>query len=190
MGESIMRVTLPIPLAPCHPVRRRPTHRGTGLAQGAKVESPTGRTTLGSQGHPACPDPAAARGAAPHAHQGLRRLFRGLHGGPLSESVYDRWWKLTRMQAHLGPNRLSSGLPSVRPSPRRRVPVAQRGGCRLPRSLAGLATAWPSCCGCTPTALMAARMASTIGSAGRSDDSGTRHREVHLLAGQQRSASA
>jgi integrase len=24
------------------------------------------------------------------------RLFRGLHGGPLSESVYDRWWKLAR----------------------------------------------------------------------------------------------
>ena len=22
------------------------------------------------------------------------RFFRGLHGGPLSESVYDRWWKL------------------------------------------------------------------------------------------------
>ena len=27
------------------------------------------------------------------------RLFRGLHGGPLSESVYDRWWKLARIQA-------------------------------------------------------------------------------------------
>ncbi|BCJ64603.1 tyrosine-type recombinase/integrase [Polymorphospora rubra] len=27
------------------------------------------------------------------------RLFRGLHGGPLSESVYDRWWKLARVQA-------------------------------------------------------------------------------------------
>ncbi|MFF0378974.1 tyrosine-type recombinase/integrase [Actinoplanes missouriensis] len=26
------------------------------------------------------------------------RLFRGLHGGPLSESVYDRWWKLARAQ--------------------------------------------------------------------------------------------
>ena len=24
------------------------------------------------------------------------RLFRGLHGGPLSESVYDRWWKMAR----------------------------------------------------------------------------------------------
>jgi integrase len=24
------------------------------------------------------------------------RFFRGLHGGPLSESVYDRWWKLAR----------------------------------------------------------------------------------------------
>lgn len=27
------------------------------------------------------------------------RLFRGLHGGPLSESVYDRWWKLARENA-------------------------------------------------------------------------------------------
>ncbi|WP_329107091.1 tyrosine-type recombinase/integrase [Micromonospora sp. NBC_01699] len=27
------------------------------------------------------------------------RFFRGLHGGPLSESVYDRWWKLARQQA-------------------------------------------------------------------------------------------
>jgi integrase len=27
------------------------------------------------------------------------RPFRGLHGGPLSESVYDRWWKLARNKA-------------------------------------------------------------------------------------------
>ncbi|MEO3775848.1 hypothetical protein ABGB16_03135 [Micromonospora sp. B11E3] len=27
------------------------------------------------------------------------RFFRGLHGGPLSESVYDRWWKLARKKA-------------------------------------------------------------------------------------------
>jgi integrase len=27
------------------------------------------------------------------------RLFGGLHGGPLSESVYDRWWKLARLVA-------------------------------------------------------------------------------------------
>ncbi|WP_433127378.1 hypothetical protein ACQPWW_31035 [Micromonospora sp. CA-240977] len=27
------------------------------------------------------------------------RFFRGLHGGPLSESVYDRWWKLAREKA-------------------------------------------------------------------------------------------
>ncbi|GAA0534878.1 hypothetical protein GCM10010172_14970 [Paractinoplanes ferrugineus] len=27
------------------------------------------------------------------------RLFRGLHGGPLSESVYARWWKLARKVA-------------------------------------------------------------------------------------------
>ncbi|WP_243715346.1 tyrosine-type recombinase/integrase [Micromonospora sp. KC207] len=27
------------------------------------------------------------------------RLFRGLHGGTLSESVYDRWWKLAREKA-------------------------------------------------------------------------------------------
>ncbi|WP_326551307.1 tyrosine-type recombinase/integrase [Micromonospora sp. NBC_01813] len=27
------------------------------------------------------------------------RLFHGLHGGPLSESVYDRWWKLARQKA-------------------------------------------------------------------------------------------
>ncbi|MFY1654048.1 tyrosine-type recombinase/integrase [Solwaraspora sp. WMMB762] len=27
------------------------------------------------------------------------RLFHGLHGGPLSESVYDRWWKLAREKA-------------------------------------------------------------------------------------------
>ena len=26
-------------------------------------------------------------------------FFRGLHGGPLSESVYDRWWKLAREKA-------------------------------------------------------------------------------------------
>ncbi|GAA3335468.1 site-specific integrase [Amorphoplanes nipponensis] len=31
------------------------------------------------------------------------RLFRGLHGGPLSESVYDRWWKLARKQAFTPP---------------------------------------------------------------------------------------
>lgn len=29
----------------------------------------------------------------------LGRFFRGLHGGPLSESVYDRWWKLAREKA-------------------------------------------------------------------------------------------
>jgi integrase len=27
------------------------------------------------------------------------RLFHGLHGGPLSPSVWDRWWKLARVQA-------------------------------------------------------------------------------------------
>jgi integrase len=27
------------------------------------------------------------------------RLFRGLHGGPLSPSVWDRWWKLARQKA-------------------------------------------------------------------------------------------
>jgi integrase len=37
------------------------------------------------------------------------RLFRGLHGGPLSESVYDRWWKLSRVQA-LTPAQVSSPL--------------------------------------------------------------------------------
>jgi hypothetical protein len=34
------------PTAPSHPVRRRPTHYEADLLQGAKVERPTGRTTL------------------------------------------------------------------------------------------------------------------------------------------------
>jgi hypothetical protein len=37
------------------------------------------------------------------------RLFRGLHGGPLSESVYDRWWKLARA-AVLTPAQVASPL--------------------------------------------------------------------------------
>jgi integrase len=37
------------------------------------------------------------------------RLFRGLHGGPLSESVYDRWWKLARERA-LTPAQVTSPL--------------------------------------------------------------------------------
>lgn len=37
------------------------------------------------------------------------RLFRGLHGGPLSESVYDRWWKLAREKA-LTPAQVASPL--------------------------------------------------------------------------------
>ena len=37
------------------------------------------------------------------------RLFRGLHGGPLSESVYDRWWKLSRV-AVLTPAQAASPL--------------------------------------------------------------------------------
>jgi integrase len=37
------------------------------------------------------------------------RLFRGLHGGPLSESVYDRWWKLAR-SAVLTPAQVASPL--------------------------------------------------------------------------------
>jgi hypothetical protein len=42
-----------ISLPRCHPVRRRPTHRGAGLPQGAKVERPTGRTTLAPRGRSA-----------------------------------------------------------------------------------------------------------------------------------------
>ena len=38
-----------------------------------------------------------------------RRFFRGLRGGPLSESVYDRWWKLSRVAA-LTPELVSSPL--------------------------------------------------------------------------------
>lgn len=37
------------------------------------------------------------------------RLFHGLHGGPLSESVYDRWWKLARQKA-LTPAQAASPL--------------------------------------------------------------------------------
>jgi integrase len=37
------------------------------------------------------------------------RLFRGLHGGPLSESVYVRWWKLARRVA-LSPSQVVSPL--------------------------------------------------------------------------------
>lgn len=37
------------------------------------------------------------------------RFFRGLHGGPLSDSVYDRWWKLSR-QAALPPEAVTSPL--------------------------------------------------------------------------------
>jgi integrase len=37
------------------------------------------------------------------------RLFRGLHGGPLSESVYDRWWKLARERV-LTPAQVASPL--------------------------------------------------------------------------------
>ena len=37
------------------------------------------------------------------------RLFYGLHGGPLSESVYDRWWKLARVKA-LTPAQVASPL--------------------------------------------------------------------------------
>jgi len=37
------------------------------------------------------------------------RFFRGLHGGPLSESVYDRWWKLAR-RAALTPDQAASPL--------------------------------------------------------------------------------
>jgi integrase len=35
------------------------------------------------------------------------RLFHGLHGGPLSESVYDRWWKLARTAALTPPQAAS-----------------------------------------------------------------------------------
>jgi integrase len=37
------------------------------------------------------------------------RLFRGLHGGPLSASVYDRWWKMAR-EAALTPAQVASPL--------------------------------------------------------------------------------
>ena len=37
------------------------------------------------------------------------RLFRGLHGGPVSSSVYDRWWKLARVRA-LTPAQVESPL--------------------------------------------------------------------------------
>jgi integrase len=37
------------------------------------------------------------------------RLFRGLHGGPLSQSVYERWWKLARHEA-LTPAQIASPL--------------------------------------------------------------------------------
>jgi integrase len=37
------------------------------------------------------------------------RLFRGLHGGPLSPSIYDRWWKLARIKA-LTPAQAASPL--------------------------------------------------------------------------------
>jgi integrase len=37
------------------------------------------------------------------------RFFTGLHGGPLSESVYDRWWKLARKKA-LTPAQVASPL--------------------------------------------------------------------------------
>jgi hypothetical protein len=37
------------------------------------------------------------------------RLFRGLHGGPLSSSVYDRWWKMAREVA-LTPAQAASPL--------------------------------------------------------------------------------
>jgi integrase len=37
------------------------------------------------------------------------RLFRGLHGGPLSGSIYDRWWKLARKLA-LTPAQVASPL--------------------------------------------------------------------------------
>ncbi|MBB2945333.1 integrase [Actinoplanes lutulentus] len=43
-------------------------------------------------------------GAAPDG-----RLFRGLHGGPLSESVYDRWWKMAR-RAVFTPHQVASPL--------------------------------------------------------------------------------
>lgn len=45
-----------------------------------------------------------AHGLAPDG-----RFFRGLHGGPLSESVYDRWWKLAREKA-LTPAQVASPL--------------------------------------------------------------------------------
>ena len=37
------------------------------------------------------------------------RLFYGLHGGPLSPSVYDRWWKLARERV-LTPQQVASPL--------------------------------------------------------------------------------
>lgn len=37
------------------------------------------------------------------------RLFRGLHGGPLPSSIYDRWWKLARKMA-LTPEQVESPL--------------------------------------------------------------------------------
>lgn len=37
------------------------------------------------------------------------RLFRGLHGGPLPQSVYERWWKLARRKA-LTPAQVTSPL--------------------------------------------------------------------------------
>lgn len=37
------------------------------------------------------------------------RLFRGIHGGLLSESIYDRWWKLARARA-LSPAQAASPL--------------------------------------------------------------------------------
>jgi integrase len=37
------------------------------------------------------------------------RFFRGIHGGPLSVSTYDRWWKLAR-KAALTPAQVESPL--------------------------------------------------------------------------------
>ncbi len=42
-----------VPDPPCHPVRRRPTHRGAGLPLLDKLERPTGRTSLASRGRSA-----------------------------------------------------------------------------------------------------------------------------------------
>jgi hypothetical protein len=80
------------------------------------------------------------------------RLFRGVRGGPLSESLYGRVWGLAHTDA-LTAEEAASPL-ARRPYDLRHAAVSTwlNGGVPAPRSPPGLDTAWTSCSASTPNA--------------------------------------